>query len=833
MLLVSFVFISDQSRGNVSSVTIIPAAPTLMSTGNYYIPQVQYEFRVIVNDPLDTDRTHYNTVQVTIPLGGGVNAVATWTAPAVANGAGTFAIAGVGGSSIAAAVVGTNVSGTSILDLRFQITFAWNVGGATGLATQLPAGRTISVTATCDSPSTVTNTSLLTYGFCNRVRVFNMSQQGSGNTFIDDGRVSPYHAGNFTVTGTLVFDIPGAAAADGVEARTGNPALVGNKVLWKDTNNDGTVDINTTWTDVSGVDAVSVTGNYPYFVSPHPLGQSYWRFQVALNGLAAGTYTCRNSLPFEVNRVHVSAMTITLGGGRDNAPYHWKSVNAAAVLFTVTATMNGGTMQGNTTITINYNGGTSFPIVIPNGQNTASVIIPAGSVPAQGAGSTGTYQYYVTQISNPSYGLQGTGAFPVSAQIIDTNYGAAATYYTAQTVYWENTHAPNVAAAISGTTPSATSITVYWDHLTDTNTSSIHGDFYEYRVYYSENVGGPFSQWNGANDATLRDAGAAVTNNPFPAPLSDPVRHFDATGRKYTVLPNLKLFTDYFIYVAVVDVFGNERVTATAGPIKTLPFSIEVTITDGIVTYRNEDFPAASAPGDYAKRPLRESNARVDVSIVATSDKQPDSVKVWFTNNMALNIVDYLAVPPVINSGAYAPPNYLESATAQKAGPNKWTAYLPTTSPIIKLGNSVRFIVESSIGSASTFSDIDAVTDQDANNHPWAFIVETRTTFTPWPTRILNNVITNENPVAYPAYYLTEDAYVTIKVYDIKGRPVATILDGAFRKGGQNIKEGGWRGTNKSNKKLGIGLYYIHIRAVRSGGGGVILNKFMKVVMAK
>jgi len=104
--------------------------------------------------------------------------------------------------------------------------------------------------------------------------------------------------------------------------------------------------------------------------------------------------------------------------------------------------------------------------------------------------------------------------------------------------------------------------------------------------------------------------------------------------------------------------------------------------------------------------------------------------------------------------------------------------------------------------------------------------------FRPWPVRVLNNVITKKDPVAYPSYYLTDDAYVTIKVYDIKGRPLAVLMDGVFRRGGQNIKEDGWVGTNKAKKKLGAGLYYMHFRAKRAGDGKVILNEFAKVVMA-
>jgi hypothetical protein len=155
------------------------------------------------------------------------------------------------------------------------------------------------------------------------------------------------------------------------------------------------------------------------------------------------------------------------------------------------------------------------------------------------------------------------------------------------------------------------------------------------------------------------------------------------------------------------------------------------------------------------------------------------------------------------------------------------------------VGQNSRFILEAKQSGSPIYYDHDAdynpaeVTAVDPNNYEWTFTIIAGPKVTPWPTRVLNNVITDSNPRAYPAYYLTDDAFVTIKAYDIKGRPVATLLDGAPRKSGQNIKENGWAGTNKSGRKLGVGLYYIHIKAKRTSDGAVIIDKFEKVVMAR
>jgi hypothetical protein len=187
-----------------------------------------------------------------------------------------------------------------------------------------------------------------------------------------------------------------------------------------------------------------------------------------------------------------------------------------------------------------------------------------------------------------------------------------------------------------------------------------------------------------------------------------------------------------------------------------------------------------------------------------------------------------------INSGAFTDAaNPLLSEVASKTGPNKWVAYLPATNVVIKAGNNVRFIVETVRNNVSAFSDNVVETVPDPNAAEWTFCITGTAKFTPYPTRILNNVISSGHPTAYPSYYLSDDAYVTITVYDIKGRPVVTLIDGAFRHGGVNIKENGWQGKNKAGNKCGIGLYHVHFKATRASDGRVILNEFKKLVISK
>jgi hypothetical protein len=296
-----------------------------------------------------------------------------------------------------------------------------------------------------------------------------------------------------------------------------------------------------------------------------------------------------------------------------------------------------------------------------------------------------------------------------------------------------------------------------------------------------------------------------------------------------------------------VDVFGNEVAntnylyipnvppTPDYGTASTVASTINVSISDGITRYEDKSFtddPLASA------RPLRKTAIRISMFIVGV-DALPDEVNIIGIPNVA----DPSADGSVVLAGALDP---ADEGTAYfrysglKVGPNQWNAYIPDTSPLINVGQNTGFILELVRGGVKSYADHNSELEDPAvpatvtpNDYEWTFTISSAPQFTPWPTRILNNVITDRNPLAYPSFYLTDDAFVTIKAYDIKGRVVDTLLDRGFRKGGQNIKEGGWRGSNRSGKKLGPGLYYINIKARRASDGRVILNENEKVVVAR
>ncbi|MDY6970363.1 MAG: hypothetical protein SVR08_17155 [Spirochaetota bacterium] len=506
----------------------------------------------------------------------------------------------------------------------------------------------------------------------------------------------------------------------------------------------------------------------------------------------------------------------------DQISSYYRGYGFPGTTIEITAQMQVGTewrsMYGDTVFTVTYSDGVNsgtFDVAVSSGQNIGSAEIPYND-------STGFDSTWIT--SNT------TVIWSYTVTTVSGEYAGALTSSTTESINWDRDDPPDSALfppasdseiAVSTTT---TSFRLSWNPTdTSTNAPIYNEDFYEYRIYYQAQGESEWRLWNGAMDSTLR----GIENNPTPSPVDDSALHFQ-NGRKYTTIPNLDVFTLYYYYITSVDVFGNETPQPTAPfQLRTQPFSIYINISDGIDSYN--DFSDLSNP---QLRTMREINIKVEIVIV-TSKSQPDTVRVWFSyNNAAPDIIDDTTSPNSINQSAFSENTLFSVEAVSTNKPSLWIAYLSTHTPVISDGNAVRFIIESSSNNISTFSDKD-ISDEDPNDDEWTFYIQKQKTLTPWPARILNNVITKKNPIAYPSYYLSDDAYVTIKVYDIKGRPVSTLTDKAFRRGGQNIKEQGWMGTNKAQKKLGVGLYYIHFKAKRATDGKVILNKSKKVVISR
>lgn len=467
-------------------------------------------------------------------------------------------------------------------------------------------------------------------------------------------------------------------------------------------------------------------------------------------------------------------------------------------------------MYGSVNCTVTYTDGSNsgtFTVTISNGSNTGQAQVPY-SASWIASNATTAVTYTVTSIS---------GTFVDSLDSSSSN-----------SILWDRSDPPDdgsfppTSLSEIGIDTTTSTCKLSWTPVSTATGSFYNNDFYEYRVKfreYSDDGSNKWRTWSGTNDPTLR----LVSNNPTPAPDSNSSLHF-TNGKKYTTLSNLKIFTQYEFYIEAVDVFGNVSASPAEPYIfTTQPYSVQVTLSDGITEY--SDFSDLTDP---TLRTLRASNIEATMTI-SSADSSPEGVRVWFTaTDDSTNIV---SDEMEINSAAFAE-DTLFSVEAKAVDSGVWVAYLSSDTAAITLGNSVRMVIEVDSANDLVFTDKDA-SDLNPNDDEWTFYIGTSTDYGEKPAQILNNVITNQNPRAYPSYYLSEDGYVTITVYDIKGRKVATILDDAFRRGGQNIKENGWRGTNRSGRKLGIGLYYIRIKAKSATSGKTILNKVKKVVVAR
>ncbi|HPR36438.1 MAG TPA: fibronectin type III domain-containing protein [Spirochaetota bacterium] len=750
-----------------------------MSNGRgYYRAGETYTFTVDVLEPTATAWTDITDIRLLIPDGTNILLIADIDA------AGTPSVTVSTGN--VTAVMG--ISGTwNNFTLTFNVTFRWDTTGSAWAAS-----RNIVASS---SGSALTNTKAVSYGIITSMRFLNFAQSGVAT----DGYVNQYFT-TFQVTGTVVWNIPGASTSDAVTA-----GLITASRLYLNGVNIGIANSGTTNNPVFNVTNA---------IAASMLLNNTWTINITSPDAPAVGETSTNNLSLIRDEVQVNSIEIIGGGGNEitavpNGVYY-RSFLVPGTQIRVNAQMRytGGGLIGNTTITVTDITDTlTYDITIPNGSTQGTLAIANPTNPGSGGTLSHTYrataiaggitddeQNTYAEIRQPANGLAGANTI----------------------VYWDNGDPPgnNGSAFTTGPTHSTTAgtLTINWGGIAVAHPDR---DFDTYKIYYRE---------QGAPTWTIidRTSGAAFTN------LNN-----SSTGT--TTIDGLKPLTTYEYIISAVDIFGNEvaladRLTPVINP-ATGPASVTITLTDSITSYNDSSFNGDPDPSLSLK--LRKSAIRADFTII-TAGTVPSSVDLILANNASDVVADY-------GSGATdlitdLPLTEVYSIPCQNMGPNKWTAFIPSDHLLMTVGGSVRFILKVTYNAGISYLDHDSEGEAAPGfpeDNEWRFYIYDEPVFTPWPVRILNNVITEKNPIAYPSYYLTDDAYVTITAYDIKGRVVALLLDNAFRKAGQNIKEQGWRGTNKSNKKLGVGLYYIHVEAKRASDGKTIINTFKKVVMAR
>ncbi len=774
-------------HGTIASVTMVPANPTNLSNGlSYYLAGKTYNFEVTVVDPDVTGWGELTGVRIFIPNTPNID---LFIDPA-GTGTDQSVFVGTGNVEAVADVTGTYNNCT----ITFKVTIRWDTPESQFIPNQLIRFRV-------DSSAPGNNFRIgdvaTSYGVCSSIKILDFQQDGVAT----DGMVNPYHDG-FHVTGVPVYNVPGVTTADAIETVDAGE-ITGTELF-----------LNGSGTGVSS----SLSGAPPGFDFSVPagtvttFGANTWTAKAEFV-TAGGPMFSSNSLTIDCDEVEITGV-LFLGGGGIDSPAYYRSTNIPGTRVRVIARMRHALtgMRGITTIRLNDTGGQNIDVVIPNGASMgiANVPFPTG---AGLPGDPGTLKndYVVSAILGGSYGGDSSGG-QNAAGLISQPPGAS--------IYWDRNDAPGADSApftpYGGVSSTARSITFNWTALVNV---IIDGDFYSYRLYYRK-LGEPLFRQIDRNTPGYGYLGVLSTS--------------EAT------ITGLESLTNYEFYITAVDIFGQEVTlanslpgTGTYGSTSTSAATIRVEISDGITIYDDNSFTDFGGIDNPLDRSLLRTAVCVKVFIIALGEDLPDSVNLIVANVTTGNLIVGGGLNPAIIENS--PMGYYRISTF-KTSTNEWTGYVPTTLPLMSIGTSLKFVVESFKTGIPSYADNDSETELppgNPNDYPYTFHISGEKNVAPLPTRILNNVINSKNRRAYPAYFLTDDAYVTIRVYDVKGRVVATLLDRGFRRGGRNIKEGGWGGYNKYGRKLGLGLYYVHFKAKRASDGKVILNSCKKMVMAR
>lgn len=800
LLIIIVVSLSSHARAAITSVTLTAAPPTTMSNGlTYYCAgrhaTGDYTFRIQATDLLATGKAYWsNAVQHTIVVDfpGGNNFYVDLNSPGAD---------GFGGNGITVISATDNSGGAgpyTTIDYTVVVRFNWNAGIAAA------APNNINATVTASNPVNTNNTTrTFNVGVISQIAVLNFAQTGDAA----DGFVNPWHDG-FNVTGRIVYYILGQTIttqvpAAEITALTLNRNGVGTVIANTGATNDFVYQVGFEYFANGLITAAAVAGaGIP--------GPYTWSVTATMDTDGGPELSSGATLGLTVGMVRVTAGGLTfVNGGGVNAPYNVRSVNVPGTQLRLAAMAAMiGTVTFSITDTVN-----TYNLQIVNGAATGTALV--APYPAVGPGGNTLFNYTVQSVTGGAYG----NTNPANGQ----NVAARILNSTGYSCRWENAHWPGYGAtpftAQTGSIPpssTATGFTLRWAPLT-TIAPNYDADFYTYRVYFRR-----------LGDPTWRMID--VSNAPALGVIT--VDTVDVGG----VANPLEPLTAYEYQLSAIDVFGNEVpvVNRISGNVTTSAVTVEASVSDGITAYNN----AAFANADPEAHKVRQTAIKVTAYIVTTG-AVPERVNIIIAGN------DSDEGPGAPQYGLIPAPAPNDDILALPSGTGRWTipcvkvtantyqALIPSTHSLMRMNTNIRFIVETVIGGVSTYYDHtpDPGPPGDWTQDEWRFRVAKKTLFFPWPTRALNNVLSSAIPCCWPAYYLTVDSLVTIKVYDIKGRVISILADRMYRPGGQNIKENGWCGTNKDNRRVGPGLYYIHIKAITIGGK-VTLDKMLKVVVA-
>jgi len=127
-------------------------------------------------------------------------------------------------------------------------------------------------------------------------------------------------------------------------------------------------------------------------------------------------------------------------------------------------------------------------------------------------------------------------------------------------------------------------------------------------------------------------------------------------------------------------------------------------------------------------------------------------------------------------------------------------------------------------GSVYAYRLADVSYDGLVNYHEVIFqSVEAPLTF-----QLFNNYPNPFNPSTNFKYSLPVDARVEMKIYNLLGQEVTTLVDDVQKAGFHQLQ---WHGTNRAGESVASGMYVVAFRANESGGGSH--TKMMKILLLR
>ncbi|HUI65385.1 MAG TPA: FlgD immunoglobulin-like domain containing protein, partial [Bacteroidota bacterium] len=85
------------------------------------------------------------------------------------------------------------------------------------------------------------------------------------------------------------------------------------------------------------------------------------------------------------------------------------------------------------------------------------------------------------------------------------------------------------------------------------------------------------------------------------------------------------------------------------------------------------------------------------------------------------------------------------------------------------------------------------------------------------------------NPSTRISYSLPQGGYVSLRVFNLLGQTVATLVDGFV---GAGLHEIVWDGRDAGGRTVASGVYFYRVE-VRGGGGGVDFSSMRKMILLK